>query len=814
MSFPRLAELVGSGVDPDLRQVHSRRLAWLAARVRGSAVLELGPADGVSTIQLAERGLAVTAVDPDPAALAHISARLTLRDSAVAGRVSLVESPFVEPPGGTWPSVLVLTAGERSIALQPLLTSAARAVDTDGRLLLSLRLGVDDTGLPWASAARLEGLHAGLPLRLQEQETLRTADGSCTVWLSEWEPAPSSTEFVDFFHSVTQQALAHATSGADSMRQVSVRLADRAATTSREVQVLRRSLSTVDRRFEDAESRHQDRYKNAERRHQDRERALVREREDERKLRLELLDELSQRQNHGEVASAVLPHASVDLRHVARGGGSGLRVVAALGDLDGWASGWVVPVAVSDASKAPDQVDILVVDTSRQARLAEQRELLDALRQSGARVVDVRRASSRPVWEADADAVIDTTGDPASSGALRFAEPVDVRRINPRGFTYASHDVVGAVATVHVVPATLQRLAARLPGAPHVILRRMPRLEEVPREFRSWRVVIDHADLHSGPEAHAATLVRLAAAGIPVIALDLPLGVRDLLGAELTAALEAVPLSILVDDDDRERASIALRRMAMRTHSSEARWRSLAATLGVRVPRPPALSMLLATNRPDYLPHAVTQANRQDHPERELVVALHGGRFDADAERRIADGYAGECQVLRISDTETLGDALNAAAEAAGGDLLTKFDDDDWYGPEHLSDLVLAHGYSGATLVAKGAEFVYLRELDITLRRFITGAESANRTIAGGTILISKHDLNAVGGWRRARRGVDQLLVDDVLAASGEVYRTHGHGFVLNRHGQGHTWNPALDYFLQQSTRQWRGFAAAAASVL
>jgi SAM-dependent methyltransferase len=804
MSFPKLAELVGSGVDPDLRQVHSRRFAWLAARVRGSAVLELGPADGMTTIPLAERGLAVTAVDPDPDALVHIAARLSVRASAVAGRVSLVESPFVAPPDGTWPTVVVLTAGERSTALQPLLASAARALEPGGRLLLSLRLGMDDRGLPWASASRLKGLRGtGLPLRLQDQELLRTADGSCTVWVSEWVPAPPSNDFVDCFHSVTQQALAHATSGAESLRQVSVRLADRVAATSRELQVLRRGLSTVDRRFEDAE-----------RERQDRERALVREREDERRLRLELVSELSKPQHPSGLAAAAATPIPADGRGVGSTRGSGLRVVAAASGLNSWVSSWVVPVAVSEAHQAPDQVDVLLVDSSLQTGTAEQRELVGLLRTSGVRVVDVRRAPSRPVWQAAADVVVDLCGQPASSGALAFTEPVDIRRVNPRGFTHASHDVVGAVATTEVVPGTLQRLAARLPGARDVVLRRVQRLDEIPREFRSWRAVIDHADLHSGSVTHASTLVRLAAAGVPVVAFDLPLAVRDLLGAELTAALEAVPLNILVDEDDRERASIVLRRTAMGAHSSEARWRSLAAALDLRVPRQPALSMLLATNRPDYLQHALTQASRQDHPNCELVVALHGDGFSADAERRIADGYAGESQVLRISEAETLGDALNAAADAASGELLTKFDDDDWYGPEHLSDLVLAQGYSGATLVAKGAEFVYLSELDITLRRFTTGAETASRTVAGGTILISKHDLSAVSGWRRARRSVDQLLVDDVLAAGGEAYRTHGHGYVLNRHGQGHTWNPALDYFLEQSTRQWRGFAAAAASVL
>jgi hypothetical protein len=259
--------------------------------------------------------------------------------------------------------------------------------------------------------------------------------------------------------------------------------------------------------------------------------------------------------------------------------------------------------------------------------------------------------------------------------------------------------------------------------------------------------------------------------------------------------------------------SIALRRAALRLHSGEGRWRQLAQVMGLRVPRRATVSVLLATNRPDYLDHAVQQVARQDYPDVELIVGLHGEAFDSQVEARIREAYDGPCQILRIDAAETLGGVLNACVDVASGELVSKMDDDDWYGKEHVSDLVLALDYSDAELVAKGAEFVYLAELGITIRRFTVGAESSSRTIAGGTLLLPRHVLAGAGGWRRVRRSVDQLLIDDVLGAGGSVYRTHGHGYVLNRHGQGHTWNPSLDYFLDQAARQWRGLAVSAASV-
>ena len=113
--------------------------------------------------------------------------------------------------------------------------------------------------------------------------------------------------------------------------------------------------------------------------------------------------------------------------------------------------------------------------------------------------------------------------------------------------------------------------------------------------------------------------------------------------------------------------------------------------------------------------------------------------------------------------------------------------------------------YSGATVVGKGAEFVYVEPRDRTVRRRM-GSELYSGVVAGGTMLLSRGDLEAVGGWRPMPRSVDRGLLDRVLNAGGLVYRTHGFGFVYTRHGDGHTWDPGVDYFLHDPRRAGPGF--------
>ena len=132
-------------------------------------------------------------------------------------------------------------------------------------------------------------------------------------------------------------------------------------------------------------------------------------------------------------------------------------------------------------------------------------------------------------------------------------------------------------------------------------------------------------------------------------------------------------------------------------------------------------------------------------------------------------------------------------------------DDDDWYGEEHISDLLLAAGYSDADLVGKGSEFVYLEDEDLTVRRDLGNSEVESRTLAGGTLLVRTDSLRATYGWRGLRRGVDTALIDDVVGGGGRVWRTHPFGYLLRRTSRGHTWRVDDRYFLRHADQHWDG---------
>ena len=417
----------------------------------------------------------------------------------------------------------------------------------------------------------------------------------------------------------------------------------------------------------------------------------------------------------------------------------------------------------------------------------------------GERARAVFRASSRVAHRLDGrrvDVVLaDTPAEAAEaagidapvvvlSEARELSVPaVDPTVHNPIGWVRNVENLVAALGPRHLLPPGVKAHRVVTPGD-RSALSHCHHLEDV-RGF--------HADVIE----RAGTLARLAATGVPVHLADRDPALEALLSADLHALMTADVRD--ADAAARESLSIRMRRAALCDHSLPSRARQICATAALRdPPLAPRVSILLATRRPRLLSAAIANVAKQRYPRLELVLALHGDGFDHVTVERLVESLVHPVKVLRLGEPHVLGSVLNAAAAEAGGALLAKMDDDDYYGADHVWDLVLAHEYSGAALVGKFPGTVYLQRLDRTVRCRVRN-ETWSRSITGGAMLIARQDLDRAGGWRQTRRHVDLALIDDVLRVGGDVYRTHDAGYLLVRHGDGHTWEADDDWFLTRA---------------
>ncbi|MEI8392771.1 MAG: glycosyltransferase, partial [Actinomycetes bacterium] len=319
------------------------------------------------------------------------------------------------------------------------------------------------------------------------------------------------------------------------------------------------------------------------------------------------------------------------------------------------------------------------------------------------------------------------------------------------------------------------------------------------------RVAVDLTNFQASSEDTARLIVDLSAVGAPIVCAELNSEVVIRIGKDLS---ELIPTRIgkLVDPLNREIYSSQLRRFAHRDHSIQANLAKIVRETG-RSSIMPTVSIVLATQRPRLVEFALAQIAEQSYPHLEVVVGCHGFELEKSL---VASSHQslGNLKILSCSREKNLGEVLSELVDHADGDLISKWDDDDWYDVDHILDLVLAMRYSDAEIVGKAAEFIYSELLDLTMRRFSVGAENFSTTIAGGTILTSREVIaDVLGGWPSAPRRVDRLLINEVLKAGGLCYRTHGFGYILRRgvDPMAHTWDQGIGYFLSASVAQRAG---------
>lgn len=117
----------------------------------------------------------------------------------------------------------------------------------------------------------------------------------------------------------------------------------------------------------------------------------------------------------------------------------------------------------------------------------------------------------------------------------------------------------------------------------------------------------------------------------------------------------------------------------------------------------PLVSCIMPTyNRRPFVPRAIAQFLEQDYPNRELVIVDDGTDPIADlvpSDERI--------RLIRLSTRLTIPLKRNIACEAARGEIICHWDDDDWMTPQRLRKQVAELRRAGADICGVRALFFH-----------------------------------------------------------------------------------------------------------
>ena len=202
----------------------------------------------------------------------------------------------------------------------------------------------------------------------------------------------------------------------------------------------------------------------------------------------------------------------------------------------------------------------------------------------------------------------------------------------------------------------------------------------------------------------------------------------------------------------------------------------------------PDVSLLVSTIRPHQIRSVFESVGNLASVDTELILATHGFHLPAHEVRELQREFGVEnVAVLERPRSVTLGDCLNACVAASSGSVLSKMDDDDFYAPNYMIDMVHALSFSKADVVGKQAHYVYVAESDVTVLRYAHREHRYTNAVMGPTI-TARRDVFENVQFQGLSLGEDTAFLRDVKSGGGRIYSSDRFNYFQYRGNADHTW--------------------------
>lgn len=317
--------------------------------------------------------------------------------------------------------------------------------------------------------------------------------------------------------------------------------------------------------------------------------------------------------------------------------------------------------------------------------------------------------------------------------------------------------------------------------------------------YKAYKVVLNVNSVVESRTMCARRIFEATASGAAVVTMPTPaLGAYFEEGAITTVASgqEAFHAArhLLKSTEFRDRHVHRAQRQIWEHHTYTHRAAEVMASLGIGTSQgwdAPTVTVICSTNRRGNVPKIFENYARQTYPKTELVIVTHGFTLPDQMVATLTAGHglSEPPRVIEAPTAATLGQNLAALVDAADGQYVARMDDDDFYGPNYLKDMVFAQRYSGADLVGKEASYLYFERLDATYLTFPTREHCKTQFVRGATFFGHRDTFLEVGFTARTR-GEDSDFLTRFGEAGGQIYAADRFNFIAHRgRDKGtHTW--------------------------
>lgn len=213
-----------------------------------------------------------------------------------------------------------------------------------------------------------------------------------------------------------------------------------------------------------------------------------------------------------------------------------------------------------------------------------------------------------------------------------------------------------------------------------------------------------------------------------------------------------------------------------------------------------SVSIIASTNKPKYMNNIFDNYKRQNYKNKELIIILNNNKIDIERWKKEKEKYE-NIRVFQIDENEDLSDCINFGVSKSSADLIAKFDDDDYYGPNYLNEAIEAITSTKAGVVGKSKYYAYFEDINKTgLRK--KGSENKYTNYIHGPTLVMKRSIIEEFKFINMSQGADQQFLKDCAKNGIKIHSTSIKNFVYFRHSslEHHTWKIDNKKFLKGFT--------------
>lgn len=418
------------------------------------------------------------------------------------------------------------------------------------------------------------------------------------------------------------------------------------------------------------------------------------------------------------------------------------------------------------------------------------------------------------VFTSDVNKVPDYTHDLGHTrvGVLPFAAQPKVHNpIEVHGIKRNREIAFGGMYFSHKYPERRAQMDYLLPAASNFKLDIFSRFYELSERFRfpepfdsyvrgelnyeqmlaahhAYKVFLNVNSVTSSPSMCARRIFEVLASGAAVVSAPSP-AIPNYFSKDLVPTpkdeeeTRHAIRGLLRNGGYRERQVHKAQRLIWREHTYSHRVERVLEATG-HLPEqgdPDPVTVMAPTIRPAQIENILQNVARQERAEPKLLLMTHGFSVNrAEIIARARDLGIEHIEILEAGKEHTLGANLNRMVLHAEDGLLTKLDDDDYYGPNYLEDLIAAKKFSGADVVGKAATYVYFEARSALVLTYEADEHRFVDFVRGPTLTASR-SVFLDNPFPDSTISEDSTFLRRVRSGGGKIYSADKYNFYLYR---------------------------------